>query len=164
MTTKINHQNLGEIVYEESFWTGKKSLTVNGRQLQKINKKTFSYAEGDVSNVAVISGNFISGTKLLINGEVVQITPPAKWYEYAMSIAIFVLIMVWGNSVALCSILPVVGGAIGGAISGVFTILNLVLIKKTNNILLKLLISLGFMAITFGICLAIGFAIVLALI
>ena len=66
--------------------------------------------------------------------------------------------MIWGNSVALCSIVPVIGGAIGGGISGIMLATNLIIIKKQSSILKKILITLGMMAATFVICMLAGFA------
>ena len=40
-----------------------------------------------------------------------------KWYEYILALIIPIFVLTWGNSVYLCSIFPIVGGAIGGAIS-----------------------------------------------
>ena len=39
-------------------------------------------------------------------------------FEIVLSILIFAFVMVWGNSAKLCAIFPIVGGAIGGGISG----------------------------------------------
>lgn len=162
MKIVINDEKYGQIAYEESAWTGKKSICFNGVQLTKISKKEFALpAENGIVNVSV-QGNYIKGAKLLIDGREIAVTPPVRWYEIAMSVAIFLLILVWGNSFTLCSILPVVGGAIGGAISGVFTALNLFIIKPIKNIGLKALISLGMCAASFAVCMGVGFAIVSA--
>ena len=46
-----------------------------------------------------------------------------------------------------CSIVPVVGGAIGGG--AIFGMTNVMLIKSVKNVFLKILISLGITALTF---------------
>ena len=66
--------------------------------------------------------------------------------------AVCVLIIVWGNNVALCSIVPIVGGAIGGAISGVMGVLNLYAMRSVKNVGIKLAIFAGMLVATFGIC------------
>ena len=71
----------------------------------------------------------------------------------------FILIMVWGNSVALCSIIPVVGGAIGGAISGGMGVVSLSLMKRQSNLLVKVLVGIGMLIAIFVICAVLGFAI-----
>ena len=46
MKTAVNDEQYGEILYEESFWTGSKQLTVNGEKLEKLSKNTFSLHDG----------------------------------------------------------------------------------------------------------------------
>ena len=45
MTVLTQHQSYGEIIYKESFWTGKKSLTINGVDAQPVSKKEFVLEE-----------------------------------------------------------------------------------------------------------------------
>lgn len=159
MKEVIQHEKLGEIVYEENFWTGKKSLQVNGVRLQKTNKKTFVTESGEYY---VINGNYIQGAVLAAGEETVRLTQPVKWYEIVLSVLPFLLIMVWGNVVALCEIVPVVGGLIGGGISAVLSCLNLFIIKGIKPIWLKVVISIAILGVTFGVCCGIGYAIIAA--
>lgn len=160
MKQVVQHETIGEIVYEESAWTGKKTLTINGEQLQKKDKTTFVTNSGEQ---VALNGNFLKGASITVGGETIQIIPAVKWYEVVLSILPFLLIMIWGNVVELCLIVPVVGGAIGGLISGVFSVSNLIIIKRVDKIWLKVLISLGMLAATFGICCGIGYAIISAI-
>ena len=75
------------------------------------------------------------------------------------AISIFMLILVWGNVPALCEIIPVVGGAIGGGISGLMACITLFLMRNTKKVSHKLLIWLGFLIGTFTICFAIALGI-----
>jgi hypothetical protein len=71
--------------------------------------------------------------------------------------------MIWGNSQALCSIIPMVGGAIGGGLSGLAGVLCVSMMReKTTG--QKILISLLATVITFLICAALGFVLVLGMI
>lgn len=160
MKININHEELGEIVYEENFWTGRKKVSLNGRELQKTGKKSFVTETGESVE---IQGSYLSGALLQKGDASVRLTPPVKWYEIAMSILPFILVMIWGNVVALCEIIPVVGGAIGGGISGLFSVLNLLIIKGVRNVWLKIVISLLTVGIVFGICCGIGYALVAAI-
>jgi hypothetical protein len=90
-------------------------------------------------------------------------TPAAKWYEIALSASIFALIMVWGNVKALSAILPVVGGAIGGGISGAAIVICMLAMKSTKNLALKLLIWLGCLVATLVVCGVIGFGLIAVL-
>lgn len=159
MKQVVQHETLGEIVYEEGAWTGKKTLTINGEQLQKTSKNTFELNGEQIT----LNGNFLKGASITVGGETIQIIPAVKWYEVVLSILPFLLIMIWGNVVELCLIVPVVGGAIGGLISGIFSVSNLIIIKRVDKIWLKILISLGMLAATFGICCGIGYAIISAI-
>ena len=157
MKSKVMHPVYGEIVYDENFWTGTKSLYVNGTKLNKISKNTFG-AQMDNAPIWTVSGSVLSGVKVIVNGETIIVDKKPAWYDIALSSLIFLLIMVWGNSVALRSIVPVIGGGIGGGISGLMLALNLLLIKRQSSILNKILITLGIMAATFVICMLAGFA------
>ena len=89
---------------------------------------------------------------MTIHGEQIQLTAPVKWYEAVLSLLIFVFILVWGSNTSLCAICPIVGGAIGGAVAGVFTFLSLFFMKATNKLWLKLLIWFGCFAGAVLVC------------
>lgn len=144
MKVVVQHPTYGEIVYNEGSWSGKKSLTVNGIDAQPVSKKEF-LIDG---KRAMIKGASLMGATLYIDNETVELVAKPKWYEFALAILPFVFLMVWGNSEALCSIFPVVGGAIGGALGGVALVMSLMLMKKTTSPVLKALIGLGTLAAT----------------
>lgn len=152
MKVKTKHETLGNIEYFESAWTGKKEITINGKGLEKIDKSTFKHTLDNKEMLAKIEGNYLAGSKLTIENQTIQLTPAIKWYELLLSVMIVAFVCIWGNVVALCNIIPILGGAVGGAISGLFAILNLVTMKATSKVWLKFLIWLGFMAITFVCC------------
>ncbi|MDE6200572.1 MAG: hypothetical protein K2M47_01650 [Clostridiales bacterium] len=160
MRTAVQHQTYGEIVYDESAWTGKKSVSIGGTPLQKISKKEFQMQDG---SKVIANGGFLQGASLSINGETIALTPRVKWYEIVLCILPFLLTITWGNIPALCAIIPIVGGAIGGGIGGLFSVLGLWGMKSVKPIWLKIIIALASFAATFGICYGIGFAIVSAL-
>ena len=152
MKVTYQHAEYGQIEYEEGFWSGKKELTVNGEKLMKKHKTMFLLNTPDGVKNFTVKGSFLSGTKLAIEQEEIELVPAPKWYEIACSVLIFMLILVWSNSVKLCSIVPIIGGAIGGGISGVMGCCNLLLMKKTKQIGAKLGIALGMLVATFFIC------------
>ena len=156
MNQVVKHEKYGEISYEESAWTGRKALSINGVPLNKISKKEFQTQDG---KTATVTGNFLWGANLVIDGETISLTPRIKWYEIALCLLPFILIMVWGNVPSLCRIIPVVGGALGGFISALFSCLGLIFIKKMKTVGLKLLVALAAIVVTFGICVAIAYVI-----
>lgn len=156
----IQHPEIGEITYDESFWTGRKKLYVNGEQLTKKSRTEFETADG---KTVTLKGNILSGTKAVIGGNEVVIEPATKWYEYVLSFVSLVFVLIWGNVTALCEIFPIVGGALGGFISALFSVLNLILIKKTDKLWLKLIISLASFVVAILICYLLALAILSAL-
>jgi len=139
MTVLTQHQSYGEIIYKESFWTGKKSLTINGVEAQPVSKKEFVLEEKRI----IIKGNYLTGIVLHLDGDTIRISEQTKWYEFMLSIIPFIFLLTWGNNATLCSIFPVVGGALGGAIGGIGLITSLFLMKKTKAPIIKVLIGLG---------------------
>lgn len=160
MKVLIDDEVYGEIFYEESFWTGRKSLTINGVSLLKISKKQFRMSDG---STATVSGGFLQGACLNVNGETIRLTPKLKWYEIVLCIWPIILTLTWGNIPALCAIVPIVGGAIGGGIGGLFSVLGLYFIRSVEPLWLKIVIAIASLAITFGICCGIGYALLSAL-
>lgn len=152
MKVTYQHAQYGQIDYEENAWTGKKTMSVNGVSLTKKDKNVFVLNTPEEPITCTLKVSLRTGTQLVIGEEVIQLAPASKWYEIACSVLIFVLVLVWSNSTALCSIIPIIGGGIGGAISGAMGCLNLMLMKKSNNIGIKLCIWLGMLAGTFLIC------------
>ena len=148
MRSVIQTQKYGEIVFDESYWTGKRNLSVGGTEFKKINKKTFvGEINGERIGVA-ISGNYISGVFIDINGEKFRVTESAKWYDYLIAFIWLIPYFVWANSPGLCAILPIVGGGLGGGIAGVFAASALGVIKTNKNIAAKIGISFAFFTAT----------------
>lgn len=160
MKQTIQHEKYGEILYEESALSGKKTISMGGVPLEKISKKEFKMQDG---TTATVNGNVLTGATLNVNGETITLSSKVKWYEIVLCIFPLLLTLIWGNSTALCEIVPVVGGAIGGAIGGMFSVLGLYGIRLVKPIWLKILIALAALGVTFGICAGIGYAIISAL-
>ena len=155
----IEHDAHGRIEYEESFWTGNKTLSINGAPLQKLSKKEFRTQNGET---VTVKGNYMTGSCMQLGADRIELVPSVKWYEYALSVLPFILIMVWGNSPSLCKIVPVVGGAIGGLIGGLAFVADVFIVKAVRPVWLKIIVSIGMTAVTYLICFLIGFAIVSA--
>ena len=162
MKVTQHHDGYGQIEYEEDFWTGKRELTINGVKLTKQKKNVFVLNQESGALDCRIKGSYLSGVTLYVDQDVIELTPPCKWYEMVCSVSIFMLILIWGNVPALCEILPVVGGAIGGAISGLAACVNLLMMKKAKNVVQKLLIWLGIFVGTFFVCFLIADLILIA--
>ena len=159
MRIAISNEVYGEIVYEESPWTGKKALSVGGKSLAKLSKNEFATEDG---GTARILGNYLMGTRVVIGNETIELTPSVKWYEIALALLPFIVNLIWGNVVALVEIVPVVGGAIGGVLSALVAFASLLLMKRARQTWLKILIGIGMLCVGFLLCFLVGFAIVSA--
>lgn len=154
MKVTVNVPEYGQIDFQESAWTGRKTLLQNGKECAKLGKNKFVLENGETAEV---TGNFLRGAALYIHGKQHQLTPAAKWYEYVLAVLPLLFNLIWGNVVALFEIFPVVGGAIGGAIGGVGFVLSLLLMRKTNQWWAKILIGL----VIFAACVMISYGIAL---
>ena len=148
MKSVIDHETYGQIVYDESFWLGKKTLMINGKYLTKVNRKTFSYSNEAENKQVYLGGNFLTGAHLTIDQEKIQLTPPIKWYELLLPILVFCFMIIWGSVPSLVLMFPLVGGALGGLIDGVGIISSILAMKSIKRISIKLLAWLGISALT----------------
>ena len=148
MRSIIDHETYGQIVYEESPWTGKKTLLINGKYLTKTGKKTFSYSNGDEKQQFAIGGDFLRGAHITDGKEKIQLTRPIKWYELLLPIITFIALLVWASVPSLVLIFPLVGGAIGGLIGGICMVVSMLVMKSIKNVSLKILAWLGISVLT----------------
>ena len=157
MKTTLHHPGFGTLEYEESFWVGKKTLTQNGKVLEKHGKNEYRLFDGEREQSATLKGGFLTGVCLeTADGERIVFTPALRWFEIVFAVLIFAFMLVWGNSVKLCRILPVLGGALGGGITGVCIALGILFSKKTERAAIKLLIWLGVLVAAFLTCAILG--------
>jgi len=159
MKEVIQHPIYGEIVFDENFWSGKKTLTVNGVIASAVSKKEYMIDD----KKAFLKGSFLTGSTLNIEGEVIQLSPKPTWYEIVISALSFLFLMTWGNSETLCAIFPVVGGAIGGGLGGVGAIVSLLLTKTQKTPLAKIIVGIVVSAATVFIAYLLAIAIILML-
>lgn len=163
MTQTIMHPVYGTISYEESFWTGKRTLAINGKSLKKAKKNVYTLQEGETTLTATLKGNLMSGVSMVIDGAEITVTPKTTGLEWFLSMLPLLVVVVWGSNLNLCSIIPVAGGAVGGLIGGLAMVYCALHIKE-KTMGQKILISLLATVITFLICAALGFVLVLGMI
>lgn len=162
MKYSVKYNALGEVSYDESLWTGRKKIFVNGKELKKTARNTYEYiGEDGVSVPVYLSGNILTGAKLTYKNECVRLTPQTKWYEFVLAVFMVVFICVWGNNVYLVSIIPMVGGAIGGLIAAVCAIVFVIVSKNFKKVVFKLLIFLACFAVEVMLAFAVAYIILL---
>lgn len=145
MKIKANVKLLGEVIYDESIWTGRTEIYVDGTKLNKVKRNQYYYKGSTIQ----IKGNTLRGVKLLYGREIITIMPSPKWYEYMLSFSIFIAYIVWSHTEALVEIFPTIGGMLGAALAAATTILCLNNVRKTDKVIYKILIWLAFFIGTF---------------
>ncbi len=156
-------ENLGQVKYTESFWTGKKTLFINGIEAKKLTSKSFEYIDADKKYYIELKGSFFFGLKMIFNNNTYVLENAFKWYEYLIALISFVFVLIWGNSVALCKIIPIVGGAVGGGVSMLGSILSLLAMKTQKKPILRIVVGLLTCLASIAVCALIGFIIVSAI-
>ena len=155
MRVRINDERTGNapLVYNESFWTGKREITYNGTFCSKISKSEFAYSNEDGEFKTIyVKGNQFAGLKLRINDNEIVLVETTKWYIWVLAALTTILEMIL-----------IFGGLIGGAISGVLFCLKLLLSKKGKNPFLQILIVLGISVVYSITMLVIAFALGLSI-
>ena len=152
MKASTHHVGYGQIEYNENFWTGKRELAIGGQKLLKKKKNVYTFNSETGNLDCRIKGSFLTGATLHIDQDVIQLSESCKWYEIFCSVLIFAFVLIWGNVPSLCRIFPIVGGAIGGGISGLGSCVSLFLMKRIKNAGLKLLVWLGMFVATILLC------------
>ena len=120
-----------EFIYDENIWTGKKTITVDGEKLEKDGKKSFKLGEIRYK----VKGNFLTGVKLMNDTETYVLVRSLTVVEFLLSF--------------LPCILVFFGGAIGGAIGALAGIITSTVVRKINNVFLKILASVGIASLAF---------------
>ena len=163
MIVNVQHPIYGDIVYEEGFWLGKKFITINSVPAKWVGKNEFLLeSENNVLNIK-LKGGYTVGASLIINDDIIELTAKPKWYEVVLSILIFAFVLSWGSNEFLRSIIPVPGGALGGAASGIMGLLNLMMMKKRKKVWQKLLTFLIFFFGTFIALAILGYLVLFAI-
>ncbi len=165
MKVIVTNEKYGEFVYEESVWTGKKELFLNGEKLEKNSKNVFFMSNGDA---VYLKGNSLSGVHITINGETFILLVALKWYDILLSLLPIILVLIWGNSRYLVNIVPIIGGVIGGGLgggigglfSGLGAAINVFLSRNIKNIWLKIALTILVTGLTFLICYLIALIII----
>lgn len=163
MKASVNHEKYGLIEYTESFWTGKKELVIGGKLLKKTGKNEFSCGAGEDLLVAHFKGSYMGGVSLTIGSDIVEVIPKTSALEWVITLIPFVINIIWGNSPNLCAIIPIIGGAIGGAISIGVSVSFLPKIKAQKSIGGKIGYAILSTAISMFICFLLAIALLSAI-
>lgn len=161
MKYTVTHDLYGQIECTESFWTSKKTVTINGVALKQVGKMkrgqmTYEYDTDEGKKQVIAKGSFTSGIQLLIDGETIQIDKGATLLEKIFCIFMWVILFIWGNSTYLCSIIPIMGGGIGGGLNGVLALVTLLVMKLVKSPASKIIVGLAMFVATVMVNIAVA--------
>lgn len=118
-------------LYNENMLSGKKSLSVDGKEATKARKNMYTLSTGES---VTVKGSFLSGVKLSMQGKEIVLLKN-KWFEW---------ILIFLPFLYLC--IGLFGGAIGGGLSGLFAAIaaysNAAVLRGKLNITVKILLCL----------------------
>ena len=120
-----------KISYYEDFWTGKKTIIINGQILKKVDKKTYKYED----ECCWVKGNYFTGVELTIG--VQRVTVVRKLTVFETILCFLPLLMV------------ILGGAVGGVCGGMACAFNAAFIRKNDKVILQILCSLASAVVAF---------------
>lgn len=142
-------EKYGPISYEESIWTGKRKIIVNGILLKKEKKKIYTYCDGDRFIYVEVIGSILTGIKLKIGEEKLTLLKETMFYEYFMMISPLIpgIIFLTDNYLIRQTSNPILNSALiggfKGALVGASVFALIYLIKRINNIKYNILITIG---------------------
>ena len=117
-------------------WFGRMSITVNNQSSTKIKRLVFSYTDEDLSPKTItVRGNVLTGFKLNDSGEEILMQRPLVWYEWVL--------------VILPIAIGILGGALGGGLGALAGISSAFVIRQTNSVIMKVVVSIVFAGIAF---------------
>lgn len=136
MKVVINNENTNNktLIYQEGFWTGKRTISYDGTPLTKVKRNIFEYKTEKTTENFEIKGNQLIGVTINMLGKDVGVSHKLTWYEIVLSILVFIPCILFGA----------VGGAVGGALG--FT--NIMIIRSLDKTWVKIVVSVEFIAIS----------------
>ena len=117
-------------------WFGRMSITVNNQSSTKVKRLVFNYTDEDLSPKTItVRGNVLTGFKLNDSGEEILMQRPLVWYEWVL--------------VILPIAIGILGGALGGGLGALAGISSAFVIRQTNSVIMKVVVSIVFAGIAF---------------
>lgn len=119
------------ISYNENFWTGKKRITINGQELQKISKNTYKYRDSHYT----VKGSFLTGVEMTNDVQFITLVRKLTVLETILCFLPFLLVLT--------------GGAIGGLCGGAAAAINATYMRNTEKTIMKIIYAVLSTGISF---------------
>ena len=139
MKVTINNEQTNNKVleFEESFWTGKRTIVYDGVILTKIKRSVYEYKKDDVVEKFTIKGNQLIGITINAFGQTIEVARKLTWYEIVLSLSILVACLTFGIITK-----SVIAGAFVGGIGGGLAFTNAMIVRQIDKWYLKVIISI----------------------
>ncbi len=160
MISFTSHHTYGNITVEESFWTGKKTVIVNGQILNKAKRNTYLLPDGKEIK---IKGNVMLGVEAEIDGEKISIGKKATGFDIFLLMLPVLVNIILGNFLPFLLPIPIVSGALGGGISAGIACAFAPKIKDADSKGRGFLWSLAATGVSLAVCIVLGFILVMFL-
>ena len=144
MKVTVNNEqtNNKTLEFEESFWTGKRTIIYDGVTLTKIKRNIYEYRKDDIVEQFTIKGNQLIGITVNAFGQTIEVERKLTWHEITLSLAIFTACLILGI-VAKSVLASAFVGGIGGGLA--FT--NAIIVRQIDKWYLKVIISIEILTI-----------------
>jgi hypothetical protein len=150
MKAVIQHETYGTIIFKETFF-GKETLIINNEQLVQVSETRFRFSSKKDAPDVIVRGTIVTGVKMYINGEVIQLLARPTNTVLELSLAIILAVIVGGLCTPLHYIFPMANGFPGYLISCCFAALcavtNIYITNKEPDPADKVSYSLCFLAL-----------------
>lgn len=148
MRVETTLQDGRHVEYFESFWTGRRKLSINGKELEKTGRKIFCDKESGSLIEYTAKGSFLTGVTIISSNGENFVLAKNKWYDWVM-----IFLPLLGMALALLC------GALGGGLGALFCLLGAVinaLIARSSmpvpvKIILQIVVVLVVNAIWFAL-------------
>lgn len=127
-----------DLVYTESFWTGKKEVEYDGNKAEKVDKFTFKLGEDNFN----VMGSYMTGVTIGFKGNNIEMVKKTTWFEYTLALLTFIGCLAFAFFVnnVWCAVVCGVFGGFG-------CVCSLYVMKLTNKTWLKILIGFAFLLV-----------------
>ena len=127
-----------DIVYIESFWSGRKRVFYKNIECFKNENGNYEYINEEEKKEIIVDGSMLKGVNIKIDDKKIEVVEKIKWYEYLLCFS-FLGIIFYDTGII-----------IGSLIASLFGMIDLILMRSMKNILLKILVSIITLALAFG--------------
>ena len=138
MRKEVEFENGVSIYYEESFWTGRKEIIFNGKELTKVKRNVYTDGVYDYK----VKGSYFGGVTITVNEVPYEIYKKLNFFHILLILAPMLLVFI--------------GGAIGAVIGILAASIIVSIIRGTENYFVSFVSSVTITGLAYGAYLVIS--------